>query len=198
MSTLIIGANGSMGRRYQAILRYLKKPFLCCDVGDSIDGKFNIADSFIVATPTDTHWTILDQLAHYGKPVLCEKPVVKSLEDLKSIIYLYDKITPLKMVMQYRHLDPGRMGESFYNYYNHGKDGLYWDTMQIIGLARGEVKVAEDSPIWTCDLNGKSLSIGYMDYAYISMIQDWFLNPKDDLNKVYAIHEKVVEMSKNG
>jgi hypothetical protein len=124
--------------------------------------------------------------------MLCEKPVTTSLTELAEILELY-KNQRLKMVMQYAELNTGDGGHSFYDYYNHGRDGLLWDCIQIIGLARSSWKVGEDSPVWKCALNGKELSLSDMDIAYISMIRKWFFAPREELLKIYDIHKKVSE-----
>ncbi len=193
--TLIIGAKGSMGRRYQAILKYLEKPFTCADVDDDWFLKSRLCDSIILATPTDTHYNFLKNLIHFKQPILCEKPITKDLRELDLIKHEYRDL-PLQMVMQYKELDAGDEGPSFYDYYNHGKDGLYWDALQIIGLARGGVEILEESPIWRCQLNGEQLSLNHMDYAYISMIRNWFKNPYGDLIEIKAIHQKVYDYAK--
>lgn len=199
MSVLIIGANGSMGRRYQAILGYHGHDYLCADIEtplEKIDEMAQKSSGIIIATPTQTHFKFLSAIHQFKKPVLCEKPVTKDLSELEHLIGLY-KGQPLQMVMQYKHLDCGTGGDSFYDYYNHGKDGLYWDTMQIIGLAKGHVKIYEKSPIWRCQLNGKRLELSHMDEAYVQMIKTWFIEPNQDLFEIRDIHLKVSEMIEN-
>lgn len=197
---LIIGANGSMGRRYQAILRYFKKPFVCVDADSTLERITKLAalcEGIIIATPTDTHFNYLVNLQSLDKNILCEKPLTKNRDELE---YIKSGLsgTKLKMVMQYKTLDTGLEGPSSYNYYNTGKDGLYWDCIQIIGLARGDVKIKGDSPTWQCTLNGQELNLSQMDLAYVEMLKDWFANPKDDMSRLFDMHQKVREMDKNG
>jgi hypothetical protein len=191
--TLIIGAKGSMGRRYQAILKWLKRPYLSADINDDWLALRHLCTGVILATPTNTHVRFLELLHDLKIPILCEKPITTDLSELNEIYQAFKK-QPLQMVMQYRHLD-GTGGDSFYDYYNHGKDGLYWDTMQIIGLARSRVMVKEESPIWTCSLNGRMLSVDQMDSAYIATIRQWFEKPFGDLSEIKAMHEKVSEFT---
>jgi len=192
---LIIGANGSMGRRYQSILKYTSKSFLTSDITDNEQDlvlKAGACEGVIVATPTDTHYDILKLLAPLNKFTLCEKPITTNLAELSEIIELY-KNQRLKMVMQYAELNTGSGGDSRYNYYNHGRDGLLWDCIQIIGLAEGAWSVGEESPVWICELNGKRLSLSEMDLAYITMIRKWFQRPREEMLKIYDIHKKVSE-----
>jgi hypothetical protein len=102
------------------------------------------------------------------------------------------------MVLQYdyikvRGLDE-KHGWSGYNYYNHGKDGLAWDCLQIIGLAHDstQLEVQETSPYWLAYLNGYKLSLSDMDQAYIDMLRDWVSIPKRYSDEfIILMHERV-------
>lgn len=193
---LIIGNKGSMGRRYSALLRHKCIAFDGVDIDTSIEAIAKLSNKYeglIVATPTDTHYSILTKLADSKANILCEKPITKSADELNDILTIY-KNKNLQMVMQYRELDIGRGGDSFYDYYNHGRDGLFWDCLQIIALARGKVMLSESSPFWNCKLNGQNLNISEMDYAYSYMLSRWFRNPKGDLSFLKDAHDKVREM----
>lgn len=196
---LIIGNKGSMGRRYEALLRHKTLPFHGVDSETPVDAIAKLAanyDGVILATPTDTHYQFLLKLAHLDINLLCEKPITKDASELEQILELY-KNKKLQMVMQYRDLDIGVQGDSFYDYYNHGRDGLYWDCMQVIGLARGRVMVSESSPFWKCRLNDVDLNLSQMDYAYSLMLNRWMRNPRGDLAFLKDIHTKVREMEQN-
>ena len=195
MSILVIGGNGSIGTRYQAVLRYLDKPCVVSDIGHSVAQTFEMAkqaDGVIIASPTDTHAEWIHTLSPLRKPILCEKPICKDMSELSRVFMRVSADrTPFKMVFQYSYLDqPSAKGWSHYNYFRTGKDGLVWDCIQIIGLARGRVELENDSPIWRCILNGRALELGAMDAAYVHMIRDWLKNPAHDLGQIRAIHEK--------
>jgi hypothetical protein len=202
MSILIVGAHGSMGKRYQAILKYLNREYHCVDKENSAqDIQFMAARSsgIIIATPTDTHVKFVREFLPFRKPILCEKPVTKDIGELR---HLRDEIkesgTPFRMMYQYEILgDTLRNGASRYNYFRHGSDGLVWDCLQIIGLARSEVKLEETSPVWSCMINGRALQFSHMDAAYIAYIQRWLHRPDDSLLKIVHAHEKTAEY-KNG
>lgn len=198
---LVIGANGSMGRRYSALLKYMNKTTVWgVDNNLTVDQIIKEARAFegvILATPTDTHYEFLIKLAPLNCKVLCEKPITKNADEMVHLKKLYEK-KDLQMVMQYRDLDESsNRGESFYDYYNHGRDGLYWDCLQIIGLARHRVMLSENSPFWKCRLNGKDLDLRQMDYAYSWMLKRWFNNPKGDLSYLSDVHDKVRDWEKN-
>lgn len=202
MSTLIIGAKGSMGLRYQAILRYLERDFKCVDIETPKDEIREIASrssGVILATPTDTHVDFIQDLIPFRKPILCEKPVTKDVTQLRELMAkIRESGTPFSMMYQYEVLAPHvHKGVSRYNYFRHGNDGLVWDCLQIIGLARGDIILKEESPIWSCMINGRALNISHMDAAYIAFVQRWFRQPSESLQKITHIHEKTAEF-KNG
>jgi len=181
VSTLIIGAHGSMGLRYQTIYEWLELPYWGVDKEhgrDQILGMAKAADSIIVCTPTITHGEVLRDLIPLDKPILCEKPILKDMDELNELLTtIKRKSLNFNMVLQYGELltDVGRKGAgpSEYNYFRHGNDGLIWDCLQIIALAKGELFLRESSPIWKCNINGQALNLSEMDGAYISMIKKW-------------------------
>lgn len=197
----IIGANGSMGKRYQAILKFLDVPFLCFDVDKPHEEILKMCvrckGGVILCTPTDTHAKFLhDLITLKVDKILCEKPITKDLNDLEDI-YARAKeadIT-LTMVMQYScPLLIGRhnVGDTYYDYFRHGNDGLYWDCFQIIALAEGAIDLQESSPVWKCMINGKVLSIANMDKAYVWFIDMWLKGKiKQDPKDIIIMHQKV-------
>lgn len=200
MSVLIIGSEGSMGKRYQCILKHLSIDTVCVDAGH--DGKFIMraaerADGIIIATPTSTHFNYILGLHQFLKPILCEKPLSKNGQELKQLKELVEKENlNLTMTMQYRSLDRKTgIGPTEYNYFRHGNDGLYWDCLQPIGLARSTIRVAEDSPVWQCRLNGTKLNLSDMDQAYIDFVKDWLRSPGDNIERVLNYHYKVMELT---
>lgn len=199
MSILIIGKNGSMGTRYQAILSKLCIPFYGVDKESSFEETMacceaSYTDGIILATPTHTHKQFLTKLALLRKPVLCEKPIIKNSKDVKMILELFEKHeTPFTMTMQYSELiDESSRGESMFDYFKTGPDGLYWDTLQIIGLAKDRATVNNKSPVWTCVINGKTLSIADMDMAYVSFVSKWVSGTiEQSYSDLIEMHEKV-------
>jgi len=192
----VIGANGNMGRRYAMIL----EQFTDCEVV-RIDWENRYkrdghdCDGFIIATPTKCHLDDIQYYSHYDKPILCEKPITKDIDDLKEILDLPD--LDLSMINQYHFLED-RMGPipgilpTFYNYFKTGNDSLFWDCINIIGTARGSFDIKNDSLVWECQINGWPIDLRDMDEAYIWNIQDWV---KGWRNKEYILptHLKVVE-----
>lgn len=198
MSIMILGAKGNMGRRYAAILKTLKHPVIGFDVESTYQDFKNaipLVDGIIIATPTPTHAHYLTALADSGKPILCEKPLSTNPKEVRRLMDLYRaRKGKLRMVMQYQNMISGANdGESYYDYYNHGRDGLKWDCIQIIALAKRDFWLGESSPIWKCKINDKKLDIANMDFAYIDEIKHWLSRPAQDLGYLKAIHDKVAE-----
>lgn len=198
---LILGSDGSMGKRYQAILNFLKKPFFCRDIklvdAPQYDVPFSklkeIISGIIIATPTETHADLIRDFLPFKKPILCEKPILKDLTELRS---LFKEIESSKirfhMMYQYKSLVPKYSeGESVYDYFRHGSDGLLWDCLQIIGLAKGKIKLRERSPIWECKINGHRIPFQFMDRAYIIAVESWINGHSQDLKELLTVHEKV-------
>lgn len=188
---VLIGANGSMGKRYQAILRYLGQEFRGFDLGedtDAIADAERVSAGVIIASPTETHEDYLRALSDIPAPILCEKPITKNLHGLCHIL---KRTMPLRMMNQYAILDdPDSAGLTLYNFYHHGSDTIQWDCMLLIGLARGSVALYDHSPIWTCTLNGRALSLDEVGRAYVSYVDRWLQHPDQDREEIYRMHEK--------
>lgn len=197
--TLIIGSEGSMGKRYQAILKYLNEPFSCLDMDNIEDGPDLIGNAkrVVIATPTNTHLNMISMVAAYGIPVLCEKPLTKSKDELLLIENIVKTNNlDLTMMMQYQELVTFRAGfQSWYNYFRHGNDGLYWDCLQIIAMHVGkpvDLSIQETSPIWKCMINGTKLQSSQMDQAYIDFTRKWLRGEiKQSTDYLIEVHEKV-------
>jgi len=129
-----------------------------------------------------------------GKPILCEKPICKDLSVLRDLMAeCRDAKTRIQMVSQYDYLvDNESWGDSHWDYFKSGNDGLAWDCIQIISHAETRPVLKNTSPVWSCSVNGRKLQIEEMDYAYIWMIRDWLSSPRDDIERIVKSHEAVV------
>lgn len=198
---LLVGSEGSMGKRYQAILNYLGRTFLPVDIETSKDifkHTARVVDGAIIASPTKTHFTYISELFPLKIPILCEKPVTKDPGELGAILDgCWEYETPLRMMYQYSMLtEPNDKGDSEYDYFRSGKDGLVWDCLQIIGLSKSEPYLRSTSPVWKCSVNGRKLSLSDMDRAYVDYVQQWFKTPNQDPSEISDIHQKTQEMAK--
>lgn len=189
-----------MGNRYKAILKSLGEEYFPIDVGYNQDlvAKQPIK-GVIIASPTETHSYYVKRYGNLG-PVLCEKPICKSMAELEDLLwYVKQNNVKFTMMMQYSILTfSGDTGASFYRYYNSGKDGLGWDCIQILGLARGHVELSLDSPVWACQLNGRQLSKDDMDASYVQFVSEWLagtINQSHD--QLMDMHFKAAQWKKS-
>jgi hypothetical protein len=201
---VIVGHKGNMGQRYAKILDYLKLEWHGIEIDHHprvIDIMCAKASHILISTPTNTHFNELCFYASYRKPILCEKPFSNNLKQIDMILN-HDHDHQVSMVYQYKYIDNYKdhaLGMTEYDYYKHGGDGLIWDCIQIIGLARGPISLKETSPIWKCKINGMAMDIGDMDQAYVEMIKDW-LDPnskKMSHEEIYAVHKKAHDFECN-
>lgn len=190
----LIGAKGNMGSRYKAIMNHLNISYLEYDLDniDSLENDINDIKSFIIATPTDTHFSIIMDIKKYDKYILCEKPISKNKNEIDILV---NSSVKLKMVNQYEYMidfETKKIGEdSYYSYFKSGGDGIIWDCINIIGLSNNYPRLSNKSPYWDCQLNGFRLNIHQMDFAYMEMIKFWDIRPTSDLLYIKKSHEKI-------
>lgn len=184
-----------MGRRYYAILKYLKEePIIRTDPNYHGANKTIAARKFIVATPTDTHFEILADLIEKnpGRSILCEKPICKDAFKLQALKDRADYFqVDVHMVSNWswaigRALQ--RVGEVAvrdemeieYNYYHSGNDGFFWDCIQPICLA-GRFKYNRNAPVFDCKVNGNPVTLDDFSHSYPAMISEWLYGDKKRL-----------------
>lgn len=186
-----------MGRRYKAIFNHLGVDYAEFDskTHEHIHSYAKLASGFLIATPTVTHVDLIFQLAPYKKPILCEKPITRDPTELAAVLMLKPK---LQMVNQYAFMPIGRGKKpTHYDYFRTGGDGLEWDCINVIGLAKAGVKVKNHSPVWDCQINGKKLSLSDIDGAYMKMVRAWLNDPVPNLDYIKTSHNKVMEEAWN-
>ncbi len=83
-------------------------------------------------------------------------------------------------------------GETYYDYFKSGQDGLAYDCCNIIGLSKKRPTLANSSPIWKAKINGQELSLADMDQAYVKMIMDWTRSPLSNWDYAVEMHQKVL------
>ena len=191
-----------MGRRYQAILRSLGVPVQRHDVPGQASGvyardlaRYHDVTGIIIASPTNTHADYVRGLALLGLPILCEKPLST---DLATVAELLRVPGPLAMMAQYQCLDHGDTeGDTAYDFYHSGSDGLAWDCIQLLGLARGPVSLKAESPIWRCTLNGRRLSLDDVGTAYVDFVAHWLQDPDSNRAETLRWHQRAAEWRGN-
>jgi hypothetical protein len=203
----VIGAKGNMGRRYISICNYLDIPCIGCDFDEIPPYSDKFTTHFIIATPTDTHEKILKSICELKKhscKILCEKPInttgyLSVLDDIKESGH---EIFMVNQYAYYSHLIYESNGVTSYNYYNSGKDGIFFDCIQLIHLAKDEIKLSNNNPIWDASINGVKLDRETIDLCYVKMIKDFYSNGEVygklwGESDIKTAHEKVIEYGKN-
>jgi hypothetical protein len=178
----VLGSRGSTGKRYLAILKYLKIPCTGSDVQEPIPA----GDASIIATPDIIHRTNVEDLMQHGyKRFLIEKPVSRYPED---IVALQKLPVTCHMVCNWRFVEgmlPPGQNSIDYNSYNWGKPGrenAAWNLAQLIYLsAPGKLHVSSQSPIWACLINDRPVRLGDIEKSYVDMIQAWIDGHDDQL-----------------
>ncbi len=219
MKVFIFGNKGNMGRRYTAILKFLGHEVAGIDGCDGVKAitseLIGSHDAFIVATPTATHLRFLRELRECGKKVLCEKPIVikDEIDELAAFLeHAAASDMQLTMVSQYDQLlryatyDPRlptygkqiqEQGETSYDYFKTGSDGMAWDCINIIYHAHGKVSLRNHSPMWKCVINGHRLDNALVDESYIEMIEEWLESPyTPQYDRILTAHLKVMDYLK--
>jgi hypothetical protein len=186
-----------------AILNYLHHDTHGVDLHDVIPA----AERYIIATPTGTHLDILSGIIEkYGiagdLSILIEKPVTKRPELLGIVAKTKNKVW---MVNQYAYAKNGRgmylHQRTGYDYFNSGDDGLAWDCIQLIHLAKGPIVLKNESPRRLCTINGNFVPLDMVDDLYVRMIKD-FIGDNQVYGKLWgpediiAAHEKVLAYEK--
>lgn len=63
-------------------------------------------DAVVICTPTDTHADLIEQFAHAGKAVFCEKPIDLSLDRVKACLKTVEDLDATLMMGFNRRFDP--------------------------------------------------------------------------------------------
>ena len=183
MKVLIIGSNGSIGKRYCAILKSLKVDYITYD---NLQGSFESLkaqhdgdfDAAIICTPTEHHIEYVKGLISLRKVFLCEKPLSKFLVDCEEVKeykngyvvcnykYIADKYKPPYSI--------------FYDYYNTGMDGILWDACQLLYLDPN-CNLSISSPKWNLVINENWIRYRELEDSYVRMLKDFVKGKYENL-----------------
>ena len=200
MKILVIGDMGNMGQRYVAILKWIGKhcqhdvdvEVLGWDKKRTPRSTVNRAiakcDRVIIATPTNTHIDMATRCAKLGKDFLCEKPLDKNpnrIAELASLCrrngvdgrmvcnWAFTRSVPQEIEMWKPH-----SARIDYHNFRSGNDGLEWDCIQLIFLAKkGRCRLSLDLPWCDTSINGAHINAADIEQSYVSMIKTWFKKP---------------------
>ena len=187
MKVLLIGGLGSIGRRYQAILRAFDVEFEIYDVHNQFTPLRKLSfDKALVCTPTESHYSYCMELIHMGKPFLCEKPLSRDLYECTQIRDEAQKTGVVgNIVCNYKFLLEKLEGyhkqgqyHFTYDYFNTGKEGTFWDCCQLVYLdPKCTIKIS--SPVWLLSINTGFVNYQDLELSYVFMIQQWLAGSTD-------------------
>jgi myo-inositol 2-dehydrogenase/D-chiro-inositol 1-dehydrogenase len=99
------GAEVTIFNRRDSAAKELAQKLKCSTAQYAELLKINF-DGYVVATATNSHIAILDQLIPLGKPILCEKPISLTVEETDSVIEKCAKFGTQIQVGFQRRFDP--------------------------------------------------------------------------------------------
>tara|TARA_B110000090_G_scaffold170416_1_gene190036 strand:+ start:173 stop:1183 length:1011 start_codon:yes stop_codon:yes gene_type:complete len=91
----ISAAAGAVRNTYGCDIRTIEQILVSDDI-----------DAVIICTPTDTHADLIEQFAHAGKAIFCEKPVDLDLERVQACLSVVNETNTTLMVGFQRRYDP--------------------------------------------------------------------------------------------
>jgi hypothetical protein len=112
------------------------------------------------------------------------------------------KIFMVNQYAYYSHQIYEGVGKTSYDYYNSGGDGIFWDCIQLIYLAKETICLSNNTPIWFAQINGVELDRETIDLCYVKMIHDFYEDGKIygqrwGRSEIIEAHNKVLEYGKN-
>lgn len=82
-----------------------EQPLLFGSHTDLLDA--DVCDAFVIVSPNDTHYEILQDVIPVGKPVLCEKPLCTTVEHCERVVELaHIHHSQVWVAMEYRYMPP--------------------------------------------------------------------------------------------
>ena len=201
MKLILIGSNGSIARRYCAVLDALRISFDSFDdpTYEPFTQSFDGYTHAIIASPTNTHISWIDQLT--PKFILCEKPVSKNPEAIAARRGNHG----LYVVNNYQFLPCANVKKKIaYDFYNTGRDGLIWDVCQLVYLAwknKVELEVKRRSFWWDCKWGQHQVVYHEIEKSYYHMLKAFLSGDTSnlwDMNAALKMSELCADLYKKG
>ncbi|MCB0271886.1 MAG: Gfo/Idh/MocA family oxidoreductase [Bdellovibrionales bacterium] len=170
MKVLLVGSEGSIGKRYQYVIRWLGHEVLRNDVAYKQSYTGTDFDCVVIATPTPTHRKTILEYAKYKKPILCEKPMLENTDysDIEHVDRLY-------MVCNYKYVIP-KGAHIYYNYFHGGNESFQYNFAQPLYIDPN-AKIELQSPVYqlryTFQGNTVSVSTEELQQSYVTMMKDF-------------------------
>lgn len=183
MKILIAGSQGSIGKRYCAIVKHLGHEVLQVDPKLEQNDSDHGAQRVILATPTSMHLQSILTYKELGVPMLCEKPML--MEDKFDQI---QDIPDLYMVCNYAYLIP-KGAKVSYNYFHGGNENFAENFAQPLYIDP-EAVIECTSPVFQLhyELDGHTTAVSTesLQQSYVDMIQDFINGVFDNL---WTVHD---------
>lgn len=188
MKVLVIGSEGSTGKRYCRILEEMGHSVLRYDIED-VGNPLPGYDKVIIATPTETHrnyYNLLPPTEWYN--ILIEKPAFSRIECTRVVM--------AKMVCNWAFVFPDRIllpGKNLVNYscsYT-GKEGYWFNTCQLHILSNGRGVISESSDTFNASIDGEVVTRLMIEASYVRMIDSWLYRPEE----VWNVQDLIPELS---
>lgn len=185
---VLVGANGAIGTRYRFILNHLERPFVSFDVNyiknelpfEHVITHKDLArynqEAALICVPSQLHFKTLNKLRHLGYTrFFVEKPVFTEINHYEEASQ-WD--VDIRAAMNYKFIDdPAASGRTIYSNFYAGKERTEWNLFQPVALARGEIELNLECPVWSLYLNGKKISLEQINLSYVQMIKTYLDNP---------------------
>jgi hypothetical protein len=196
---LIVGSEGSIGRRYKAVVTHCDALYIPCDKRNNtthnIESDFDMA---IVASPTDMHAYHVTRLLKKQKPILCEKPLGADMYDVRQILGEPGAKDLVYVVDNWSWM----IGSSetnnriIYKNFFTGSENIAYNLAQPIYLSStSRFKFNLNYPYFEAIVNDKVYTTHDVDRSYVKMIHHWLRSGKTsfDHNKSYAMQEALIQ-----
>lgn len=195
MKVLVIGSEGSTGRRYCKILYEMGIEVIKHDtVLQGFSETIPEFDRAIISSPTETHYTYYCRLVHklarimWSELILCEKPASNIIWNSENM--LCKMVNNWAFVIQNRILQPGKHLVEYYSK-NHGKEGYWFDTCQLHILSNGRGCINETITGFEAYIDGEKVTREMIEQSYQRMIYSWLNRP----DEIWNVHDLIPELS---
>lgn len=197
---LVIGALGSIGRRYVQILENMKCEVYQSDIKTASTPTIEWINNhgimrIVVASPTFTHLKYASYLSGSKAFVLVEKPIIISKDEYE----IFPKKENIRMVSNWLWLPginpaPGT-NTIYYDYFDQGKEKYEYNMAQPIYLGDKHSAFKSKSTIFRCFINSIQVFIEDVQRSYVNMVDMWIKNPENNilwtLEDAYKMTEKL-------
>lgn len=199
MKICIIGNEGSTGKRYSKILYTLGCDIIPYDLRHVNKGlKIPIADKYIVATPSDTHFEYAKILSNFDVPILLEKPAFTELRH-------YDMFPNYSVVCNWAYvfygsprMDIGSVKKLTYSNFYTGKENYWWNTWQL-HMLRGYAskKDIKEEGSFIASIDGIYITLDMIEKSYSKMLLQWItINDLWKVKDCKEVHRKIINAKK--